>query len=488
MLPANRRCGRRRAGGVAWRPAAALALASGLMAACGAPSPDVAASVPVPAAFRESGGWTRIVATPGGVSPNWWQAFGDPTLDRLELVAQAANPSIASAQAAHREAQAALAESRAALWPTLSLDAGLSRQREASYSARRNDLQPYVWNLSQAGMSLNWTPDLWGVARDDVAAARALEAAAKASEVGVRLATYTLLAANYFELRQIDADLMLRRRIRALAVRRAAITRAATTGGTASRDDLVRARALIDQQDTRLALLERDRVSTEHALAVLTGTAPAEFSVQAIDAPAPEPLAIGPTLPSELLRQRPDIVQALRRVDAADASLKAARGAFFPSLTLGGTLGAEAVSVASLLSVPTAIWSIGPALAAPLLDGGLRAARVHGADAARERAIADYRVTVLAAFQEVEDLLAALQTLRVRDEAARAFADKADALARSQHAQYQRGLASLLDDLLAQQQALEAKLAWQDDVHERLDVQLSLVKALGGGSLPGLTP
>jgi len=262
---------------------------------------------------------------------------------------------------------------------------------------------------------------------------------------------------------------------------RAKLAEAEAARGRLSHDDLLHVQQEIDIEDVRLAGLARTRALEAHALATAAGGGAAAGAAEAGGACASTRPAAPPTLPSELLERRPDIVQALRRLEAAQAGIASARAAWFPRITLGADARGEGDRLFDLLHLPAHLWSIGPEVAATLLDGGRRQARVDAATARRDEALALYRAAVLAAFQDVEDLLATRRELAARDRAAQAASAKAAALAQSSRRQRERGLASLVDELAARRAALEAELAWRDGVHESRSAELLLVKAIGGG-------
>ena len=251
--------------------------------------------------------------------------------------------------------------------------------------------------------------------------------------------------------------------------------------GRTTSDDVLHVQSLLDARDEQLALLQRDRARFEHAVAALTGKAPADFSIQPMANYSPLQTPVPAILPSELLVRRPDIVQAARRVDMDKASIRIASGAYFPVITLGGSIGREGSTLAPLFDLPTRIWSLGPAIAATLVDGGARSARVDQARARYDESVALYRSTVLAAFQEVEDLLADQRYLSARETAARQLLDKTLTLAQSQRKRQDMGLASRREAMLARVTSLEAELDWRSAASETLISRLLLIKSLGGG-------
>lgn len=454
-----------------------------LMGGCAAPAPvEAPSAIEIPPAFREATQWVPAgTALPASGEP-WWRVYGDESLDDLQGQAQQTNATLATAKAARDAARAALAASQAALWPTVTAGAATTRRRDTTYSPRTQQFTDTLWSRTQLGLDVRWEPDFWGRLGDDAAAAKARAAGQDAALAGARLGLSAQVAAMYFLVRQIDLDLGLHTQLHDIARQRARMVQADQARGRASNDDVLRAQSEQDEQEMKMALLVRERAVGEHALAALVGRAPADFALPPRASQArPAMAALSPTLPSALLQRRPDLVQALRAVEAAGAEVNATQAAWFPTLELGASAGAEGARLFQLVNLPARVWSVGPALAATLLDGGRRDARLQAAQAARDGAVARYREAVLAAFQEVEDLLATRHRLAERDRAAGALADKAQTLARHKRQQHARGLASRRDELAAQAQAIEAEMNWCDGLYESRHAELMLIKAIGGG-------
>ena len=284
---------------------------------------------------------------------------------------------------------------------------------------------------------------------------------------------------TYFQLRTNDAQQRLLEQTIAAYQRSRQITANRYEAGVAGRVDVAQAEAQLKSTQAQAIDLGVLRAQYEHAIAVLIGKAPAEFQIAPVDAMPALPV-VPPALPSVLLERRPDIAGAERRMAAANAQIGVAQAAFFPALTLGATGGYQNSSLSNLLTLPNRFWSIGPALALTLFDGGARSAQKEGAIAGYDKAEATYRQTVLAAFQEVEDNLAALRLLAneaVMQQAATQAADEALALTENQ---YQAGTVSYLNVVTAQATALGAQRSNLDLVGRRLGASAVLLKALGG--------
>lgn len=459
----------------------ALCVLVSLFAGCAAPAPEPAPSVAVPAAFREGVAWVPATGQPQALPADWWRAYGDSRLDALEAQAQAANPTLDAARAVHEQARAAVAESQASLWPTLGLQASTTRRRDATYNSHTRRFEQFVWSHSELGLDASWEPDVWGELGDAVAADRAREQADGAAWAGARLGIAALVAETYFNLRQIDADLALRTQVRDLVARERKMTAADLARGRASADDLRRADIALDDQEMRLALLRRERAAGEHALAALAGRPAAGFELAPSGDESFTDVQAPPTLPSILLTRRPDVRRALAVVQAAAFDQAGVRAAWFPQVVLGASGGGEGTHLFQLMQLPVRLWSVGPQVAASLLDGGARQARIDAAQARHDEAVALYRASVLAAFQEVEDLLSARREALARDRAAQAAYEQEQVLSDGQRKRREVGLASVRDEIEAQREALEARQSWIDGRHETRQTELLLVKAVGGG-------
>ncbi|HMT15600.1 MAG TPA: efflux transporter outer membrane subunit, partial [Ottowia sp.] len=353
-------------------------------------------------------------------------------------------------------------------WPTLGAQAGAQRGgRPARGSA-------------SLGLSASWAPDLWGRLADAARAQGAQLQASQADLAGARLAAQTSLAQAYFGLREADAELALLDEIITGYERAATITGNRYRAGIAAHTDLLQAQSTLANARATRAGLQRSRAHLEHAMALLLGQPPADFTL----APAPwvaSVPAVPPELPSTLLLRRPDLAAAERDVAAANARIGVARAAWFPSLNLSAALGGGAGSLASLASAPTLAWSLGAALAQTLLDAGARDAAVDQAMAAHAAASARYRQSALAAMGQVEDQLTALATLATQIEQVRAAADAAAAAEQRIMNSYQAGLSAYTNVVTAQAATLGARRSLMQLQLQRQQAALGLIQALGGG-------
>ena len=438
--------------------------------------PDyVRPSAPVPPAYKELDGWK--VAQPGDVGPAsaWWQTFGDTELDTLEAEVTVSNQTIAAAAAAVRVAQAATDAARSALFPSLTGSAPATRSSRTSAFNNAS-----IANNYDVALSASWEVDLWGRVRRNVEASIDSAQASAADLAAATLSVRALVAQDYMLLRVQDAQLKLLRDTVAGYERSLQLTRNQYKAGIAARGDVVQAEAQLKSTQAQVIDAQITRAQLEHAIAVLIGKPPAELSI------APRSMApVFPTVPmvvpSELLERRPDIAAAERRVAAANAEIGVAQAAFYPSLSLSGAGGYQSSALGDLLLLPARYWALGAALAQPLFDAGLRSAQKAQAVAAYDQTVANYRATVLAAFQDVEDNLVALRRLEeesgVQSEAVRA-AQEAATIANNQ---YRAGTTNYFTVVVLQAQELTAERTALAIVGRRLVATVGLIKAMGGG-------
>ncbi|KAG1452032.1 hypothetical protein G6F57_016020 [Rhizopus arrhizus] len=371
----------------------------------------------LPGGYKESGPWKT--AQPGVVegSRPWWEAYGDPTLSGLIVQATAANQAIQQAQAQYRQARAAADAARAGFCPTAGVNASAQRARAKSNGGTGGS------NGYAAALDVSWEPDLWGAVRRQVEASDASTPASPASLAAARLSIQAALAQDYLQLRAVDREKDLYARTLDAYTRTLKLTQSQYDAGVVLRSDVAQAEAQLKPAEAQSIALDATRSQLEHAIAILTGRAPAQFSLPPVPAGQPWMFQVPPVptgLPSGLLERRPDIAAAERDVASANAGIGVARAAYFPSLVLSASGGFGAASVAQWFNAPGRVWSLGALLAETVFDGGLRKARDAQAVAVFDASAAQYKQTVLGAFQEVEDNLS---TLRVLDDEARAQDD-----------------------------------------------------------------
>lgn len=461
----------------------AVALLLALLAGCSVGPDYVRPAVDLPVGYKETGPWKTAEPKPIDSHQQWWEAYGDPTLNALVTQANQANQTVQRAEALYRQARATLDASSAGLYPTLGVNAAATRGRTNNNGTSR------LANTFSVGPSASWELDLWGAIRRAVEASTATRQSSGDDLAAARLSIQATLAQNYLQLRVIDRLRDLYSRTTAAYERSLKLAQAQYAAGTALRSDV----ALADTQlktATALAIdLDAQRAVLEHAIAILTGRAPAGFSIPAIAANAPLPFKMPeiPTgLPSDLLERRPDIASAERLAAAANANIGVARAAYFPRLILSASGGYAGPDFADLISTPTRVWSLGSTLAATLFDGGLRKARDAQALAVYDAAVAQYKQVILTGFQEVEDNLSNLRVLaretEVQDQAVQS-AQLAEQLALNQ---YRAGTATYTAVVTAQTLSLTNQRTAAQLLSRQLVASVLLIKATGGGWNTGL--
>ncbi|MFN7933226.1 MAG: efflux transporter outer membrane subunit [Bryobacteraceae bacterium] len=420
----------------------------------------------------EKAGFQPAQPSDGAPKGPWWNAYHDARLSALEEQVNPANQNVQVAEAQLKEARAAIRIARSGLWPTL--NSGVS-MNEAHTSGAASAHQNYDFGLGAA-----WELDLWGRLRRSVAAANSLAQASAADLENVRLLYQAELAAAYYQLRGIDAKADLLRKTEALYSDSVNLTRNRYEAGVASPLDLKQAESQLYTIQSALLELGVQRAQLEHAIAVLTGTPPANLSIPPtpLDADPPD---IPTGLPSQLLERRPDIAAAERRVAAANESIGIAMAAFYPTLSLSGSAGFQSGSFEKWFSMPTRFWSVGPALAETLLDRGRRRAVVDQQRAAYDAVVASYRQSVLSAFQQVEDNLAAMRILTREAAQIELTADAAAGALNISTLQYKAGMTSYLTVLTAQVSLLNAQIAAVEVRTRRMVASIDLMQAIGGG-------
>lgn len=462
-----------------YRLLACLAASCFCLPGC-SPGPDyVRPQVDVPAAFKEAGQWKPADGRPSPANETWWKVFADPTLDSLEAQIDVSNQNLKAAEAQYRAARAALQSARSSFFPGAS--ASLSNSRGAAASGNTANTHAAVTTTDVLSMSANWEIDLWGRIRRNVEGAEARLDASAADLAAARLSAHALVAQIYMQLRAADMQIDLYRRTVEAYARFLELTRNRQAAGVASPLDVAQAETQLGSAESQGIDLQNQRAQLEHALATLVGQMPAALSIAA-DARLPSVPPAPALVPSALLEGRPDIVAAERRVAAANAQIGVAEAAYFPVLDLTGSLGYRGGSFAGLLSAPNRFWSLGPALALTLLDGGARNAAVSEATASYDQTVATYRQAVLTAFQEVEDNLSAARLLEQESEAQARAMSAARRSREIAENQYKAGIVNALNVVSAQTAELSATANTVNIASRRLQASVQLLKNTGGAA------
>ncbi|HEX9301773.1 MAG TPA: efflux transporter outer membrane subunit [Casimicrobiaceae bacterium] len=437
-----------------------------------------------PAAFKEAEGWKPAQPKDQVPRGKWWSVFGDTRLDELEAQVDVSNQNIKLAEARVHQARALTQQARAAFFPTVDASASATRAggRGGSSTASGTSVSGgAVSNFYNLALDANWELDLWGRVRRNVESTEAGTQASIADLEAAKLSAQAELAQDYLLLRVQDAQIDLLATTAAAYEKSLQLTRNQYAAGVVGRGDVVQAETQYKSTQAQVLDARILRAQLEHAIAILIGKPPAEFSIAATSTDYAFP-DIPAGMPSELLERRPDIAAAERRIAAANAQIGVAQAAFFPSLTLSATGGFAASSFAHWLTLPARYWSLGPALLAQtVFDAGLRSAQKEQAIAVYDQTVATYRETVLTGFQEVEDNLAALRILEdeagVQDDAVKAAREAVTIV----NNQYRAGTVNYIAVVVIQAGALSNERTALGIRGRRLAASVALIKALGGG-------
>jgi NodT family efflux transporter outer membrane factor (OMF) lipoprotein len=447
-------------------------------------------TTPEPLKFKELDGWVPAAPADALERGPWWTLFGDPVLNQLASQVEVSNQNVAAAVAAYTQARSLVTEQRAALWPTATLQ--LSGDRSGSGGGNASTTVTSTGTVINSGgggkvsnnyrlqLGGSWAPDVWGRLRAGVNEAQANAQASAADLAAATLSAQGELATDYVSLRSVDAQRALLATTIEGYQRVLKITQNRFDVGIAPHSDVFQAQTQLQNTQSDDLALARQRAQLEHAIAVLVGKAPADFTL------APSPWS--PTVPevpvgvpSTLLQRRPDIAAAERRVAAANEQIGIARSAYFPSLNLSGSYGTSGGAVADLFKASSAAWSFGASAAQTIVNfSGLRAA-VDATRAAQEEASARYRQTVLTAFADVEDQLAATHVLVQQQELQRQASEAADKVEQQVLNRYKAGQVDYSQVVVAQVTALNARRALVTTQAGRQSTAVALIQSLGGG-------
>ncbi len=446
-----------------------------------------------PAAFKEDKGWISTAPLREPAPTVWWSIFNDATLNALEPRVALANQSLRASYYTYQQALALTQAARAAEFPVLGANASASRADSGNgnngipgSSAQSN--RGGARNTVSTGLSASWAPDLWGRVRRQVESSTASAAASEADLAAAQLSLQTTLAQNYFTIRQLDSQAALAAETVTTYEKSLQLVQNRYHAGVVSQADVAQAQTQLASARVQLSGFGVQRAQLEHAMAVLIGEAPANFSLPALvnkDGSTrhdglPEPQAVPVGIPSQLLLRRPDLVAAERRVAAANAQIGVAESAYFPDLTLSAAVGYRGSNFANLLSAPNLFWSIGPALTQTLLDGGARRAQVAQSEASYQRTVSEYRQAGLVAMQQVEDQLAALSIYAEQAQQQHQLVVSAEQAVRLINNQYKAGTVPYMNLLSAQAALYNAQNSRLQNSGQRLNASVALIQALGG--------
>ena len=450
-------------------------------------------SAPAPAGtYKELGNWKQAQPQDDMIRGKWWEIYHDPELNKLEEQVNISNQNVLQAEAQFRSAAAAVKVTRAGLFPTVTANPAFTESQASQNltsrsssssggsggsSRARGSTSQSLYNLP---LEATYMADIWGSVRRSVEAGSSTAQASFADLENARLSYQATLAQDYFSLHGLDAQHELLTNTVASFQKFLELTTNRYNGGIASKGDVAQARTQLDTAKAQLIDTGVARAQFEHAIATLIGKPASVFSLGKVSlAATPPPIPVG--VPSTLLERRPDIAGAERRVASANASIGVATAAYYPTITLSGSAGLEAIQLSQLFSGPSFFWSVGPVIAQTLFDAGKTHGQVQEAQANYEATVAAYRQTVLTAFQQVEDDLSGLRILEdeaaAQEEAVKSAKESLDIAIN----QYKAGTQAYLTVITAQTTALNDELSAVLIRTRRMTTSVLLIEALGGG-------
>nr|MBO2511907.1 RND transporter [Gammaproteobacteria bacterium] len=459
-----------------------LALALALSACAVGPDyqrPEVASS----AAFRQVEGWKAAAPADALIGGEWWKLYGDEELNRLVERLNASNQNLASAEAQYRQAKALVRGARASFLPSLGADVGVTRSGQGSGSIGNGSNASAASSVSKsynASLGVSWELDLWGRLRRQLESDSASLEASAADLAAARLSLQAELVQNYLQLRVLDEQKRLLDATVKAYQRSLKLTENQYKAGIVPKSDVTQAHTQLKSTEAQAIDLEYQRAQLEHAIAVLIGVPPAEFRLAEVKR-VPELPEVPVSVPSALLERRPDIAAAERRVMAANASIGVEKAAYFPDLTLSASGGYRSGALDNWISTPNRFWSIGPAFAMTLFDGGIIRSRVEQAEANYDQTVASYRQTVLEGFREVEDYLIQLKVYEREAEVQQEALEAARESLRLIENQYKAGHVDYNSVVSVQTSALANERSLLSLRGNRLLASVQLIAALGGG-------
>jgi multidrug efflux system outer membrane protein len=465
-----------------WLALAGVFLFAGASAFAGGPKykkPEVT----IPDSWQSPAPWQAANPTDQIPKGTWWKLFNDEELNQYEERAMINNQSLQAAISRLSEARAFARVTASGLYPELDANPSANRQRVSGNRplfGAPPPLSPITQNLFTIPFTLNYEVDLFGRVRHSVEAAHASLQASAADLENVRLLVGAELAADYFQLRELDAEMAVVQRAIDFEKAGLDLVEKRHGGGAVSGLDVAQQQTVLDSSITQLYLLQQQRAQNEHAIAVLQGLPASSFKAPVRSLAAqPPPVPLG--LPSELLQRRPDIATAERIVASANAQIGVARAAYYPNISLTGGGGVESRDITSLFNAPSFLWSLGLSAIEPLIAGGRIHAQVDFANGVYQEDIANYRESALVAFQQVEDGLAGLQALSLASTSQKRAVADADHSLDLANARYTGGLVTYLDVITAQEQVLTNERLETQIEGQRMVTSVYLIKALGGG-------
>jgi NodT family efflux transporter outer membrane factor (OMF) lipoprotein len=443
--------------------------------------------VETPPAFKEAQGWTPAQPADGLDRGDWWTIFNDPLLNSLEAKVEVSNQNLAAALAAYEQAHAVVAADQAQLFPTVDLTGSGSQSKQGGHGGVTVSPAGAIVQGSKAVTSYqlelgaSWAPDVWGKIRRQIEGAKASAQASAADLANARLSAQSTLAADYLNLRLLDAEKDVLQKTADADAKALNVVRNQYHAGTVAKSDELQAETTLYNAQASLVDLDAQRTASEHAIAVLTGVPPADLTIAPDPSWAPSVPETPVAVPSTLLERRPDVASAERSAQAANAQIGVQVAGYFPNITLSGDYGFASSALSGLFDASNSFWSIGANAVETVFNAGLTTAQVREAKAARDEAFANYRQSVLSAFQQVEDDLAAARVLQTEEplrSAASQAADQGETVALNE---YRAGTVDYTTVVTAQNAALSARETLLNLRVQRMTTAVSLIEALGGG-------
>jgi NodT family efflux transporter outer membrane factor (OMF) lipoprotein len=436
--------------------------------------------VQAPSAYKEAGDWKPAQPNDQNLGGDWWTIFQDPQLNALEQQINVGNQNLKAAEAQFEQSRAVLRYYRADYYPTVTAGPSASRTRVSANSPTSSLLHGVTYNDFVLPFDFSYQADVWGRVRKNVESYREQAQASAADLATIKLSMHADLALDYFQARSLDAEEQLLNSTVKEYEQALELNESRFQGGIGSEVEVEQAKTQL--QTTRAAAIDVGvlRAQYEHAVAILIGKPPAEFSLPPLPLTTPPP-HVPIAVPSELLERRPDIASAERRVASANAQIGVAKSAYYPLINIGASGGFESAAISTLINGPSGLWSLGLSAVETVFDGGRRHALNDQARAAYDYQVAAYRESVLTGFQQVEDNLAAVRILeneaKVQDEAVAAAQRSLDLST----IRYKGGVTSYLEVITAQSAALQNEVTSVNILGRRMANTVLLIQALGGG-------
>jgi NodT family efflux transporter outer membrane factor (OMF) lipoprotein len=437
-------------------------------------------AVPVPPAYKEAANWKPAQPNDENLGGNWWEIFRDPQLNSLEQKINISNQNLKAAVAQYQQSRAALRYVRADYYPTVTAGPSATRQMYSNNRPPQSTFDGETFDDFVLPVNFSYQVNAWGRVSKNVESYREQAQASAADLAVVNLSMHAALAIDYFAARSLDAEEKLLQDTVAQYQQAFQLNEDRFQGGLASEVEVEQARTILETTRAQMVDVGVARAQYEHAVAVLVGKPPADFTLPPLPLTAPPPLVpVG--VPSMLLERRPDIAAAERRVASANAQVGLAKTAYYPLVNIGASGGFESGSLTTLLQGPSGFWAVGSSAVVTLFDVGRRRAVNDEAKAGYDTSVASYRETVLTAFQQVEDNLAALRILEQEAGVQSTAVEAAERSLSLSNTRYEGGVTSYLEVITAQNAALTDEVTAVNILGRREANAVLLIEALGGG-------